>query len=299
MADVIYHCGAEVNFLRKYPALKPANVLGTQEILRLACDGSVKPVHFVSTIYVFSRFSYPPGTEFYEDMEPAHDLDYTFGYTQSKWVSERMVVEAGRRGLPVYIYRLGRVAGHSQTGVCQTYDFVWQVTKVGIEMAAAPIMDMTLDVTPVDYVVSALVHLSRQPELRGKAFHLLSPQQVTEAEFVTWLERYGYRGERLTFHEWCERVVQRAAELSDRTAGSLAPFLSGTLPLDRIPAAHFDQSNVQRGLAGSTISCPPMTEDLLSSYLDYFRDSGYLPAPPSRLSPARAPRTRHIQTPHR
>jgi myxalamid-type nonribosomal peptide synthetase MxaA len=276
ISDVIYHCGAEVNFLRKYHALKPANVLGTEEVLRLACEGSVKPVHFVSTIYVFSRFSYPPGTEFYEDMEPVHDLNYTFGYTQSKWVSEQLVMEAGRRGVPVYVYRLGRVAGHSKTGACQTYDFVWQVTKVGIEMAAAPILDMTLDVTPVDYVVTALAHLSRQPELAGRAFHLLSPKQITEAEFVGWLERYGYQGERLTFSEWCQRVVRRAAELSDRTAGALAPFLSGTLPLDRMPSAHFDQANVERGLANSAISCPPMSEELLRTYLEYFTDSGYL-----------------------
>jgi amino acid adenylation domain-containing protein/thioester reductase-like protein len=279
MTDVIYHCGADVNFLRKYHALKPANVQGTEEVFRLACEGSVKPVHFVSTIYVFSRFSYPPGTEFYEDMAPVHDLNYTFGYTQSKWVSEQMAQEAGRRGVPVYVYRLGRVAGHSETGACQTYDFVWQVTKVGIEMAAAPIMDMTLDVTPVDYVVTALAHLSRQPDLAGRAFHLLSPKQVTEPEFVAWLERFGYRGERLTFSEWCQRVVRRAAELSDRTAGALAPFLSGTLPLDRMPAAHFDQSNVALGLANTAIACPPMSEELLRTYLEYFVDSGYLPSP--------------------
>jgi myxalamid-type nonribosomal peptide synthetase MxaA len=153
---------------------------------------------------------------------------------------------------------------------------VWQVTKVGIEMAAAPILDMTLDVTPVDYVVTALAHLSRQPELAGRAFHLLSPKQITEAEFVGWLERYGYQGERLTFSEWCQRVVRRAAELSDRTAGALAPFLSGTLPLDRMPSAHFDQANVERGLANSAISCPPMSEELLRTYLEYFTDSGYL-----------------------
>ena len=279
MVDVIYHCGAEVNFLHKYRALKPANVLGTEEILRLACSGSVKPVHFVSTIFVFSRFGYPPGTDFREDMDPVHDLENTFGYTQSKWVSEQMVVEAGRRGLPVYVYRLGRVAGHSRTGACQTYDFVWQATKIGIEMGAAPVLDMMLDVSPVDYVVRALVHLSRQPKLRGEAFHLLSPTEIAETDFLTWLGRYGYHAERLTFQEWCDRVVRRAAELSDRTAGALAPFLSGTWPLDRIPAAHYDQSNVESGLAGSGIECPPITDELLHTYLGYFRDSGYLPAP--------------------
>ncbi|NUP51488.1 MAG: thioester reductase domain-containing protein [Catenulispora sp.] len=279
MVDVIHHCGAEVNFLWPYRALAAANVRGTAEILRLACDGAVKPVHFVSTIYVFSRFDYPPGTEFYEDMYPAHTLENTFGYTQSKWVAEQMVLEAGRRGVPVYVYRAGRMAGDSRTGVCHTYDFVWQVTKVGLELGAAPLMDMTLDFTPVDYAVRALVHLSRQPELAGRAFHLLSPTQITEKEFVSWFTSYGYDAEQTTFAEWCARVVKRAADLDDRTAGALAPFLAGTLPLDRMPAAHFDQGNVELGLAGSGITCPVFDEQLLHSYLDYFRSVGYLAEP--------------------
>ena len=156
-----------MNFLRSYHALAAANVRGTTEILRLACDGRSNPCTSFDH-YVFSRFAYPPGTEFTERMDPHHDLEYTFGYTQSKWESERLVAEAGKRGLPVYIYRPGRVAGHSRTGACQTYDFVWQATKVAIEMGGAPIMDMTVDITPVDYVVGALVHLSRQRELAGR-----------------------------------------------------------------------------------------------------------------------------------
>ena len=282
MVDVIHHCGAEVNFLRPYPALKPANVLGTQEVLRLACEGSVKPVHFVSSTYVFSRFHYPPGTEFTEDMIPVQDLVNTFGYTQSKWVGERMVVEAGRRGLPVYVYRAGRVAGHSETGACQTYDFVWQATKVGIEMQAAPVMDMSVDITPVDFVVKSLVHLSRQPDLAGQAFHLVSKAPLPESELIEWVEKFGYQGgRRLTFPDWCSAVVARAADLDDRTAGALAPFLSGTLPLDRIPAARFDTRNVDEGLRGTDIVCHPIDDRLLRLYFEYFIETGYLPPPAS------------------
>ncbi|HKT02085.1 MAG TPA: amino acid adenylation domain-containing protein [Rugosimonospora sp.] len=279
MVDVIYHCGAEVNFLRPYHALKTANVTGTVEVLRLACEGAVKPVHFVSTTYVFSRFSYPPGTEFTEDMQPVHDLEYTFGYTQTKWVSEQMVLEAGRRGLPVYVYRAGRVAGHSVTGACQTYDFVWQATKLGIEMAAAPMMDMNVDITPVDYVVGALVRLSRQVRLRNQVFHLVSPQPLPEHDLVAWMEGYGYVGERLGFAQWCERAVQRAADRSDTTAGALAPFFSGILPLDRIPPARFDRRNVDEGLADTPIACPAIDDRLLRTYFDYFTATGYLPSP--------------------
>ena len=69
------------------------------KILRLACDGPVKQSISVSTTYVFDRFSYPSGTEFTEETPPIHNLQHTLGYTQSKWVSEQMIFEAGRRGV--------------------------------------------------------------------------------------------------------------------------------------------------------------------------------------------------------
>jgi thioester reductase-like protein len=52
--DVIYHNGAFVKFTYPYSVLKLSNVLGTQEILRLASQIKLKPVDFVSTISVFS-----------------------------------------------------------------------------------------------------------------------------------------------------------------------------------------------------------------------------------------------------
>lgn len=49
-----------------------------------------------------------------DDLEGArHDL--RVGYGQSKWVSEKLIMEAGRRGLSAYIVRPGYVLGHSQT----------------------------------------------------------------------------------------------------------------------------------------------------------------------------------------
>ena len=50
--DVIYHNGAMVNFVYPYHAHKASNVLGTQEILRLASKKRLKPVHFVSTLSI-------------------------------------------------------------------------------------------------------------------------------------------------------------------------------------------------------------------------------------------------------
>lgn len=279
MVDSIFHCGAEVNFLAPYAALKPANVSGTETVLRLAVNRTTKPVHFVSTTYVFSRFAYPPNTTFTEDMDPIHDLDYTFGYTQSKWVGENLVAAAGGRGLPTYIYRAGRIAGDSTTGACQTYDFVWQAVKAAVELGAAPDIDMEVDITPVDYAVAALVHIAKQPGLAGHAFHLVSPQPIHEHTLVDWMSARGYTAERLPFDQWCAAMIQRAALLSDRTAGALAPFFSGVLPLDRIPPAVFRADRVDAALEGSNIQCPPINQELVNLYLDYFVSIGFLPTP--------------------
>src|SRR5262249_26737337 len=52
--DAIYHCGAWVNFVRPYRALKATNVSGTEEILRLATRHKLKPVHYISTLAVLA-----------------------------------------------------------------------------------------------------------------------------------------------------------------------------------------------------------------------------------------------------
>ncbi len=277
--DTIYHCGAEVNYLRTYDVLKPSNVLGTQEVLRLACAGATKPVHYVSTVGVFPRFSYPPDTVFTEDMLPIPDLEYTLGYTQSKWVSERMVLEAGRRGVPVNAYRLGRVTGHSVTGVCQTHDFGWQMIKLSIEMGAAPHIDLDIDMTPVDFATKALVGLSHRPDLLGQTFHIVSDTQFDQTDLIPWMEQYGYNGERISFHEWRERAIAHAVEFPDGTAAAVVPVIVGALPLDRVPRSTFDHQNADRALAGTGIECPAVDDRLLRVYFDYFVATGYLPAP--------------------
>ena len=56
--DIIYHSAALLNYVYPYSGMKAANVLGTQEILRLASQVKRKPVHHVSSIAVFESAAY-------------------------------------------------------------------------------------------------------------------------------------------------------------------------------------------------------------------------------------------------
>lgn len=42
------------------------------------------------------------------------------GYAQSKWVAEKLITEARKRGIPCNIYRPGYIGGNSVTGVWTT-----------------------------------------------------------------------------------------------------------------------------------------------------------------------------------
>ena len=55
------------------------------------------------------------------------------GYTQTKWVAERIVTEAMKRNVPVTISRPGRITGHSTTGATNTDDFLI-LTMKGCEL---------------------------------------------------------------------------------------------------------------------------------------------------------------------
>ena len=100
--DTVFHNGATVNYLLNYDRMRDANVLGTNEILRLAFEGQRKSFNYVSTTFIFGwavkKVLYE--TDFNENMEL---LD--FGYSQSKWVSEQVVMDARRRGLTTRIFR--------------------------------------------------------------------------------------------------------------------------------------------------------------------------------------------------
>lgn len=162
---MVYHNGALVNFTYQYSDLKAANVLGTQEILRLASQIKVKPVHFISSVAVFSSDAYA-GNNLIREQDSIEHGEFVYGgYAQSKWVAEKVVMNAAAAGFPVRIYRPGMIAGDSQTGACKSEELIYRMLQGLAQLGLAPQWETTLELSPVDYISNAIVHLSRQPNL--------------------------------------------------------------------------------------------------------------------------------------
>lgn len=279
-SELIYHAGAITSFIYPYSTLKPTNVLGTQEVLRLASQVRLKPVHFTSTLYVFAPDDRPEGRPAAEDDLPEHVDTMHIGYRQSKWVAERLVLLARERGIPVSIYRPARISGHSSNGACQTNDFVWRMIRACIEVNSVMAPNMLMDMVPVDYVSRAIVQLSLRPDAVGKVFHLTNPVPPYLDTIVEWVRAYGYPLRREAYDVWRGRLKEAAVHSRESAAYALIAFLPEVLDEKLLADLPFAQENTLAGLAGSSVSCPPITRELFHIYLDYFIQNGFLAAPP-------------------
>lgn len=279
--DIIYHSAAWLNWTAPYLTLKPINVLGTQEILRLACQPKVKPVHYISTVAVFESSAYYGKTVFESD-PVIHSEGIYLGYSQSKWVAEQLVMKARDRGLPVCIYRPPLISGHSQTGVWNTDDFVCFFIKSCLQMGKFPDLDSLNNLSPVDYVSQAIVFLSQQPQSVNQAFHLNNPHVSHFNQSVEWARYFGYVVQMITYHDWAMEFRKTKGSQFNQFLPLIQPENQDSLTLfqvyDKTKAPQINCQNTLASLAYSAIHCPPFDVQLVKTYLSYFIRSGFLTA---------------------
>ncbi|MET9970560.1 thioester reductase domain-containing protein, partial [Streptomyces sp. NPDC006356] len=274
LVDVVYHAGASVNWLYPYEALRPANIAGTEEVLRLAARHRTVPVHYISSTGVYAQEAVEGRRISVEDPIGPPEL-LSNGYRQAKWVAEGVIDIARSRGIPVSVYRVDVVSGDQVNGACQTQDFVWLSIRGMLTAGAVPAgISGYFHPTPVDYVSAAILRLSSRLTGVGDTYNLSNPHRLHFSEVVDQLRALGHTLVDLDRDEW-SRTVRSDPE------NSLLPLL------DVFEAAisgiggypDIDMHKTEAALAGSGISCPRVMGELLARYLKFFTDQGYFPAP--------------------
>lgn len=277
--DVIYHNGAWVHHIYPYSVLKGANVLGTQEVLRLACQVQTKPVHFISTASIFSPLNDSVVTVATE----ADSIDNypvpSSGYLQTKWVCEKLIKTAQKRGLLINVYRIGRVSGHSQSGVFNVNDLVYKLIIGCIQLGSVPDRDIQEDIMPVDYVSQAIIHLSKQQKYSGQAFHLVNDQLLHTNTLLQVIQSFGYQTQQLSYEDWQLKLINIAGASPEHPLYPLVPFFSEE-DSDKQPvkkgSLKIDCQNAIAELSNSQIICPCIDEKLLFTYISYLAKQGFL-----------------------
>lgn len=285
--DVIYHNGAQVNAMYPYSQLKNSNVLGTLEILRLATAHHTKPVNFISTLAIF--FSDPYLGKTIPESESA-SLGDTLkgGYKQSKWVAEALVNAARERGLPVTVFRPGRIMGDSSSGkLDRLSDLLGNLLQACLQTEQFPDVNSTINFVPVDYASQSIVYLGQQTGSFQHNYHISNPHSINWNSLWQEIQELGYSVQATTFEDWKQMISQQARTHKDRELYLILRHLLRAPIYLFASKPDFSTQQTQADLQGSGIRCPAPTGDgLVVTYLNYFRHIGAIPAPET-LSAAR------------
>ncbi|MCR5666986.1 MAG: thioester reductase domain-containing protein [Eubacterium sp.] len=276
--EVVYHNGALLNFVYPYSYLKNTNVYGTIEALRFACDKKPKYFHFISS---YSVFDTPDNLgKFVTESQPLNTSSgFSLAYSETKWVSEKLVEIAAKRGLKTAIYRPGDITG-GKNGIWNLEDMVSRIIVGCIQLGCIPFAIYELHMTPVDYIARAIAHISQKEEAISKNFHLINPVPLPLGKLVTAIRRCGYPLHYTTFRRWKKKLDE--AQNTNVLAMLDCLFTKGNETNPGI-LRHFTGRNTKYSTANtamllgdSGITCPVVGTKYISKYLHYFKSRGYL-----------------------
>ena len=297
--DVVIHNGAQVHWINTYSTLKPPNVMGTIEAMKIAAEGKPKLFAFVSSTSVLDHEHYVFESERIiagggEGISEDDDLSGSrkglgTGYGQSKWVAEYLCREAGRRGLRGCIIRPGYVLGSSKTGVTNTDDFLIRMLKGCIQLETRPNINNTVNMVPVDHVARTVVACAFHPPSSSKGG--VSVAQITGHprlrfnQYLSTLTTYGYTADLTDYVPWASSLEHHFLKNKNFALMPLFTFVANDLP-SNTRAPDLDDRNAERALyedakwTGEDVSAGAgVTKREVGLYLAYLVETGFLPPP--------------------
>ncbi|KAF7597045.1 hypothetical protein BBP40_010519 [Aspergillus hancockii] len=285
-ASVVFHVGAKVNWCEPYESHFEPNTIGTRNIIHLTASGRRKPLHYVSSIDVWSVTGLDFSTKRVTEDGPLKphlgSTPYDTGYAQSQWVAEEMVRRARDRGLPVAIYRPGFVIGDSMRGVGNPEDFFSRLIMGCIQLGYWPELPrQRLEYVTVDYVCSAILHIASSIHNLGRSYSLVSPdvtQSVNLEDTCVLLNKAGYSVKQISYEEW----VQKVRESTDNPLIPLMPILEEPIlrELTRFQTSEhtpvYEAANTIQALVDRPdIQYTPLDDTLLRRKIDFWLKKGY------------------------
>ncbi|KAJ5143314.1 uncharacterized protein N7515_002101 [Penicillium bovifimosum] len=213
-ASVIFHVGARVNWCEPYETHYGPNILGMSHMIRAATLGRRKPLHYVSSIDVWSVSGFINNVDRVDEDEPLmphiNAAPYDTGYSASQFVAEELLQRARAQGLPTAIYRPGFIVGHSQNAIANANDYFSRLVMGCIQIGYFPdLASQYLEYVTVDYVTSAILHIASDLSNLGRAYHVVPPdrrESVTYEQIHQMLQDLGYPVQKIDYNDWVDKV---------------------------------------------------------------------------------------------
>lgn len=297
--DLIVHPAAFVNHVLPYPQLFAANVVGTAELIRLALNHRIKPIHNVSTVAAAME---PGGAVLAEaddvrQATPVRRLNaerYADGYAHSKWAAEVLLREAADRfALPVAVFRSDMILAHrryaGQLNVPDMFTrWLFSIAVTGLaprSFYAIGTEAPHYDGLPVDFTAGAIAALGACHTEGYVTYHVVNPHDdgISLDTFVDWAMEEGCSIRRIDdYADWYRRFESALRALPERlrTHSSLPLLHQLREPMPRtrgaaVPATGF-REGVRRVGVASDRDIPRLSRELIRKYLADLRLLGLL-----------------------
>jgi thioester reductase-like protein len=279
--DTVFHNGATVNYLLNYDRMRDANVRGTNEVLRLAFEGRPKSFNYVSTTFVFGWAvkSVLYETDLNENMEL---LD--FGYSQSKWVSERVVMDACRRGLTTRIFRPALVSP-SISGGGNNFDIAVRLVAFMVNHGIGVDALNQVSFVPADITANNIVAISTTPGTANKTYHVVRDDYANMLDITGLITKAtGRQFEVFNLPDFVPELIRRCGK--EDLLFPLLDFLVGSV--DNISAMEFkryDNSCYQAARDASAWGkADPSLEDTVNGILRFMQRKGIISVAPREFN---------------
>ncbi len=264
--DAIYHGGALVNYLFTYQNMRDANIGGTAETLRLAFEGRPKQFNAISTTFIFGWANKDVLYES-DNNDGMERLD--FGYSQSKWASEQMVLDARRRGLATRVFRPALITP-SVTGGGAAFDITTRLIAFIIKYGIGVDAMNQVSFTPADVTANNIVAIAQSPDTLGGTFHVTRDAYANMRNVTEIIaRRTGSRFQMFQLKDFVPEVIRRCTR--DDLIFPLVDFLIGSI--DNISAMEFkryDSTAYQAARDASPLGLPdPSLEDTVGAIVTF------------------------------
>ncbi|KAI1429838.1 enterobactin synthetase component F [Xylaria sp. FL1777] len=284
--QVIIHSAATVNLVYPYAAMRGANVIGTREIVRLACQAGAT-VHHISTNGVLPNSVEGWGEDAMVAINdvPEKLLD---GYGQTKWVAEQLILAAADRGLPARIYRPGTISGHSTSGSSNTYDLLNALVVESLQLGHAPNIDgWYAEMTPADFVSKAILSIADIADTKQRVVHLGDPNPLPTKELFGILGELGYPTKPLGWEDWVALWNEQRGSGSGNNIFTVDILRRGMPTIEALKwITVLKDPATAPLLAKAGLERPKIDNKLFETYTRHFCARGWLPRPPRRQGPA-------------
>ncbi len=280
--QAICHNGALVNYVLNYDALRPANVDGTREILRFAFTGAPKQFHMISSTFIYG---WTVKAMLFEKDNNPEMANLDFGYAQSKWVAEQLVLAAQKSGLDARIYRPSLISA-STNGVGSKDDIAVRLLAFMIRHGIGVTARNQISFLPADLVADNIASIFKEPEVPSRTLHFTVDDYYNMADVTQVIsKKYGYHFTYFDIPGFMKQMNQRCTQ--DDLLYPLTDFFIRSQ--DKLAAMQHKRYNndmyrVARAQSGGRPD--PSLEDTVTYIVDYMLREGIIE--PLGGKPARA-----------